>query len=127
MRAAAPSRSPFRYAEFNTLRLRLIKIAARVVEGVARGLGVRSRTRESANRSGLVSSPLSLRGRSSSDAAGSIGRSISSAAISDAVRPRGRLCNDFSDRSLGLRLMRRGAPMPRAHESAHPLPRAEDG
>ena len=36
MRAAAPSRSPLRYAEFNTLRLRLIKIAARVVEGVAR-------------------------------------------------------------------------------------------
>jgi hypothetical protein len=33
MRAAAPARSPFRYAEFNTLRLRLIKIAARVVEG----------------------------------------------------------------------------------------------
>ena len=36
MRAAVPSRSPLRYAEFNTLRLRLIKIAARVVEGVAR-------------------------------------------------------------------------------------------
>jgi hypothetical protein len=36
MRAAAPSRSPLRYAEFNTLRLRLIKIAARVVEGGAR-------------------------------------------------------------------------------------------
>src|SRR2546421_9358089 len=36
MRAAAPSRSPLRYAEFNTLRLRLIKVAARVVEGVAR-------------------------------------------------------------------------------------------
>ena len=36
MRDAAPTRSPFRCAEFNTLRLRLIKIAARVVEGVAR-------------------------------------------------------------------------------------------
>ena len=36
MRAAAPSRSPVRYAEFSTLRLRLIKIAARVVEGAAR-------------------------------------------------------------------------------------------
>jgi hypothetical protein len=36
MRGAAPARSPLRYAEFNTLRLRLIKIAARVVEGVAR-------------------------------------------------------------------------------------------
>ena len=34
MRDAAPTRSPFRCAEFNTLRLRLIKIAARVVEGV---------------------------------------------------------------------------------------------
>jgi hypothetical protein len=36
MRGAAPARSPLRCAEFNTLRLRLIKIAARVVEGVAR-------------------------------------------------------------------------------------------
>ena len=36
MRDAAPKRSPLRSAEFNTLRLRLIKIAARVVEGVAR-------------------------------------------------------------------------------------------
>ena len=36
MRDAAPTRSPLRSAEFNTLRLRLIKIAARVVEGVAR-------------------------------------------------------------------------------------------
>jgi hypothetical protein len=35
-RLAAPARSPLRCAEFNTLRLRLIKIAARVVEGVAR-------------------------------------------------------------------------------------------
>ena len=36
MRGAVPTRSPLRCAEFNTLRLRLIKIAARVVEGVAR-------------------------------------------------------------------------------------------
>ena len=36
MRGAAPARSPLRCAEFKTLRLRLIKIAARVVEGVAR-------------------------------------------------------------------------------------------
>jgi len=36
MRAAAPKRSPWARAEFTTLRLRLIKIAARVVEGVAR-------------------------------------------------------------------------------------------
>ena len=36
LRAAAPSRSPLRRAEFATLRLRLIKIAARVVEGAAR-------------------------------------------------------------------------------------------
>jgi len=36
LRAAAPKRSPLRRAEFATLRLRLIKIAARVVEGAAR-------------------------------------------------------------------------------------------
>jgi len=36
LRAAAPKRSPLRRAEFTTLRLRLIKIAARVVEGAAR-------------------------------------------------------------------------------------------
>jgi hypothetical protein len=36
LRAAAPKRSPWRIAEFTTLRLRLIKIAARVVEGAAR-------------------------------------------------------------------------------------------
>ncbi len=36
MRAAAPAHSPLRRAEFKTLRLRLIKIAARVVEGAAR-------------------------------------------------------------------------------------------
>ncbi len=36
LRAAAPERSELARAEFNTLRLRLIKIAARVVEGVAR-------------------------------------------------------------------------------------------
>ncbi len=36
MRAAAPKRSPWARAEFATLRLRLIKIAARVVEGAAR-------------------------------------------------------------------------------------------
>jgi DDE family transposase len=35
-RAAAPRRSYWARAEFNTLRLRLIKIAARVVEGAAR-------------------------------------------------------------------------------------------
>jgi hypothetical protein len=34
--AAAPKRSSWRTAEFTTLRLRLIKIAARVVEGAAR-------------------------------------------------------------------------------------------
>jgi hypothetical protein len=36
IRAAAPKRSLWARAEFNTLRLRLIKIAARVVEGAAR-------------------------------------------------------------------------------------------
>jgi len=36
LRAAAPKRSEWARAEFNTLRLRLIKIAARVVEGAAR-------------------------------------------------------------------------------------------
>jgi hypothetical protein len=36
LRAAAPKRSPLRRAEFATLRTRLIKIAARVVEGAAR-------------------------------------------------------------------------------------------
>ena len=36
MRAAAPKRSFWARAEFATLRLRLIKIAARVVEGAAR-------------------------------------------------------------------------------------------
>lgn len=36
LRAAAPKRSAWARAEFNTLRLRLIKIAARVVEGAAR-------------------------------------------------------------------------------------------
>ena len=36
LRAAAPKRSSWRTAEFTTLRLRLIKIAARVVEGAAR-------------------------------------------------------------------------------------------
>ena len=36
LRAAAPKRSCWRTAEFTTLRLRLIKIAARVVEGAAR-------------------------------------------------------------------------------------------
>jgi hypothetical protein len=36
LRAAAPKRSAWRTAEFTTLRLRLIKIAARVVEGAAR-------------------------------------------------------------------------------------------
>ena len=36
LRAATPKRSLCARAEFNTLRLRLIKIAARVVEGVAR-------------------------------------------------------------------------------------------
>ena len=36
LRAAAPKRSQLARAEFNTLRLRLIKIAARVVEGAAR-------------------------------------------------------------------------------------------
>jgi hypothetical protein len=36
LRAAAPRRSPLRRAEFTTLRARLIKIAARVVEGAAR-------------------------------------------------------------------------------------------
>jgi len=36
MRAAAPRRSPWAGAEFKTLRLRLIKVAARVVEGAAR-------------------------------------------------------------------------------------------
>ncbi len=35
LRAAAPKRSSWRTAEFTTLRLRLIKIAARVVEGAA--------------------------------------------------------------------------------------------
>jgi hypothetical protein len=36
LRAAAPKRSMSARAEFNTLRLRLIKIAARVAEGAAR-------------------------------------------------------------------------------------------
>ena len=36
LRAAAPERSSWKTAEFATLRLRLIKIAARVVEGAAR-------------------------------------------------------------------------------------------
>jgi hypothetical protein len=36
LRAAAPARSPCRRFEFTTLRLRLIKIAARVIEGAAR-------------------------------------------------------------------------------------------
>ena len=36
MRGAVPKRSQLSYAEFATIRLRLIKIAARVVEGVAR-------------------------------------------------------------------------------------------
>jgi hypothetical protein len=36
LRAAAPKHSAWRTAEFTTLRLRLIKIAARVVEGAAR-------------------------------------------------------------------------------------------
>jgi DDE family transposase len=36
MRNAAPKRSPLRTSEFATLRLRLIKIAARIVEGAAR-------------------------------------------------------------------------------------------
>jgi hypothetical protein len=36
LRAAAPKRSLWARAEFNTMRLRLIKIAARVVEGAAR-------------------------------------------------------------------------------------------
>ena len=36
LRAAAPKRSSWRTAEFTTLRLRLIKVAARVVEGAAR-------------------------------------------------------------------------------------------
>ena len=36
MRKAAPKRSSFRTSEFATLRLRLIKIAARIVEGTAR-------------------------------------------------------------------------------------------
>ena len=36
LRAAAPKRSSWRTAEFTTLGLRLIKIAARVVEGAAR-------------------------------------------------------------------------------------------
>jgi hypothetical protein len=36
MRAAAPKRSSWRTAEFATLRLRLIKIAARVVESATR-------------------------------------------------------------------------------------------
>ena len=36
LRAATPTRSAWRTAEFTTLRLRLIKIAARVVEGAAR-------------------------------------------------------------------------------------------
>jgi hypothetical protein len=35
MRSAAPKRSPLSTAEFATIRLRLIKIAARVVEGAA--------------------------------------------------------------------------------------------
>ena len=36
MRDAAPKRSPLSTAEFATIRLRLIKIAARVMEGAAR-------------------------------------------------------------------------------------------
>lgn len=36
VRNAAPKRSPLSFAEFATIRLRLIKIAARIVEGVAR-------------------------------------------------------------------------------------------
>jgi Transposase DDE domain group 1 len=36
LRQAVPSRSPLAVAEFDTLRLRLIKIAARIVEGLAR-------------------------------------------------------------------------------------------
>jgi len=36
LRAAVPQRSPLRRAEFTTLRARLVKIAARVVEGAAR-------------------------------------------------------------------------------------------
>ena len=36
LRAAAPQRSEMARAEFNTLRLRLLKLAARVVEGAAR-------------------------------------------------------------------------------------------
>jgi hypothetical protein len=36
MRSAVPARSQLSYAEFATMRLRLIKIAARVVEGAAR-------------------------------------------------------------------------------------------
>jgi hypothetical protein len=36
LRAAAPKRSSWKTGEFATLRLRLIKIAARVVEGTAR-------------------------------------------------------------------------------------------
>jgi hypothetical protein len=36
MRNATPERSPLSFAEFSTLRLRLIKIAPRVVEGAAR-------------------------------------------------------------------------------------------
>lgn len=36
LRAAAPAASPWAVAEFATLRLRLIKIAARVIEGAAR-------------------------------------------------------------------------------------------
>jgi hypothetical protein len=36
LRAAAPKRSVWARAEFNTLRLRLIKVAARVVEATAR-------------------------------------------------------------------------------------------
>ena len=36
MRRAVPKRSPMFRAEFATLRLRLIKIAARIVEGAAR-------------------------------------------------------------------------------------------
>ena len=36
LRAATPKRSQWARVEFNTLRLRLIKIAARVVKGAAR-------------------------------------------------------------------------------------------
>jgi hypothetical protein len=36
LRAAAPKRSVWARAEFNTLRLRLIKVEARVVEATAR-------------------------------------------------------------------------------------------